>query len=252
MTQPVFLSAKWKHLAFFNYKVDPAILQPYIPYGTELDDYEGNTYVSIVAFRFENTKLLGWLPAFFHRDFEEVNLRFYVRRIDESGVKRGVVFISEVVPKRMLAGIARIFYKENYSAAPMSSEISPGNSYSYRWGEHELRVSDFTMRLPGHASSFERWITEHYFGYTRVNRTKTFEYEVKHPQWELHEPRNVYLSPSVSKFYGPAFQATLSQAPSSVLVAAGSEVTIHWLTTLKRPIALNTDTSRDQRAKGDR
>jgi len=237
MTKPVFLSAKWKHLAFFNYKIDPAILEPYIPFGTQLDTYDGNAYVSIVAFRFENTKLFGWLPAFFHRDFEEVNLRFYVTRRDSSGTKRGVVFISEVVPKGILAFMARIFYKENYSAVPMASDIAPGKSYLYRWSEHELRVSDFTTRLGGDPSSFERWITEHYFGYTRVNKGKSFEYEVKHPTWELYEPRHFSLSPNIFKSYGPAFQETLSQKPSSVLVAAGSDVTIHWLTRLKSQMA---------------
>jgi uncharacterized protein YqjF (DUF2071 family) len=228
MSRPIFLSARWKHLAFFNYKIDPAILTPYIPAGTELDYFENDTYVSIVAFRFERTKLLGIVPAFFYRDFEEVNLRFYVKRVEAGEIKRGVVFVSEIVPKRLLAWAARTFYKEHYTAMPMKSDISE-DSYRFRWDEHELQVSDFSNQLPGTSTSFERWITEHYYGYTKVDEHRTFEYEVKHPAWDIFEARQVFLSPQVSNAFGRDFQVTLNQEPNSVFVASGSDVTIHWL-----------------------
>src|SRR4051812_34316965 len=109
-----FLSADWRHLVLVNYEVDPALLGPFVPYGTELDFYDGKTYVSLVAFLFERTNILGWLPALFHRDFKEVNLRFYVRRRTPEGTRRGVVFIKELVPKPLLAWAARAFYGENY------------------------------------------------------------------------------------------------------------------------------------------
>jgi len=32
-----FLTAEWRKLAFANYPVDPAVLQPCLPFGTELD-----------------------------------------------------------------------------------------------------------------------------------------------------------------------------------------------------------------------
>src|SRR5262245_9199655 len=115
---PRFLTAEWRYLAMINYEVDPAILHPYIPRGTELDRWQGRTFVSLVGFLFLKTRVLGlWVP--FHSDFEEVNLRFYVRRRAPDGWRRGVVFIREVVPRRAIATVARVFYNENYVARRM-------------------------------------------------------------------------------------------------------------------------------------
>jgi hypothetical protein len=100
--------------------VDPAQLQKYAPSGTELDSFDGKTYVSLVGFRFCRTKLLGKVPIPFHTEFEEINLRFYVRRREADEIRRGVVFIAEIVPKRAIAYTARWFYGENYVRRPMT------------------------------------------------------------------------------------------------------------------------------------
>src|SRR6478736_2670783 len=104
-----FLTAEWRKLAIANYVVDPKLLLPYLPYKTELDTWNGKCYVSLVGFRFVNTRLKG-IPIPFHIHFEEVNLRFYVRYKDESGWKRGVTFIREIVPRPALTFIANNLY----------------------------------------------------------------------------------------------------------------------------------------------
>ncbi len=120
MPQPrVFLTAEWKQLLMLNYSVDPALLLPFLPAGTEIDSFDGRTYVSLVGFQFNDTRVAGFAIPF-HRSFEEVNLRFYVRR---SG-KRGVVFIRELVPKFAIAATARFFYGEKYSRVPMAHRVS--------------------------------------------------------------------------------------------------------------------------------
>jgi hypothetical protein len=116
------LTANWRYLAMLNFVVDPAILAPLVPPGTELDFENGETFVSVVGFLFLDTRLLG-LPIPVHRDFEEVNLRFYVRKKSADAWRRGVVFIRELVPKRAIALIARTFYGEPYLALPMKHEI---------------------------------------------------------------------------------------------------------------------------------
>ncbi|WP_317233059.1 MULTISPECIES: DUF2071 domain-containing protein [Pontibacter] len=76
-----FLKAEWRKLAIANYEVDSSLLAAYLPYGTELDLWNGKCYVSLVGFMFINTKLLNFkIP--FHINFEEVNLRFYVKRLE--------------------------------------------------------------------------------------------------------------------------------------------------------------------------
>src|SRR3954468_20670393 len=118
----IFLAAEWRYLAMLNYQVDPAILHPHLPRGTELDIWNGRHYISLVGFRFLNTRVLG-VPIPFHRNFEEVNLRFYVRRKGPEGWRRGVVFIAEIVPRFAIAAVARLFYNENYVALPTRHKL---------------------------------------------------------------------------------------------------------------------------------
>ena len=119
---PVFLSAEWRYLAMLNYEINPAVLAPFVPRGTELDSFGGTTYASMVGFLFLNTRVLG-VPVPFHRNFEEVNLRFYVRRFVDGEYRRGVVFVRELVPRRAIAWTANAVYGENYAAVPMAHTI---------------------------------------------------------------------------------------------------------------------------------
>src|SRR4051812_45506678 len=109
----IFLQAEWRKLAMANYAVDPAVLKRHLPYKTELHLWNDTCYVSLVGFRFVNTRLRGFRVPF-HINFEEVNLRFYVRYKDGDQWKRGVVFMKEIVPKPALTFVANAFYKENY------------------------------------------------------------------------------------------------------------------------------------------
>ena len=131
MPESVFLTADWRDLALVNYECDPEVLSPYVPAGTEIDLWEGRCYVSVVGLRFLRTKLLG-VPVPFHRDFPEVNLRFYVRREVEGQARRGVVFIKEIVPRHAVTWVARTIYNENYMSLPMREEIT-ADSYRYEW-----------------------------------------------------------------------------------------------------------------------
>ena len=105
-----------------NFAIDPELLAPHVPAGTELDFFQGETYISVVGFLFLNTRLMG-LPIPRHRDFEEVNLRFYVRKKSADTWRRGVVFVREFVPRAAIAVTARVFYGEPYLALPMKSSI---------------------------------------------------------------------------------------------------------------------------------
>jgi uncharacterized protein YqjF (DUF2071 family) len=89
-----FLTGEWRRLIFVNYSIDPKIVEPYLPYKTELDTWGGNTYVSLVGFLFKNVRIKG-VNFPFHTNFEEVNLRFYVRYFDGTIWKRGMVFIKK-------------------------------------------------------------------------------------------------------------------------------------------------------------
>ena len=145
MTEPYgkpFLTAEWRYVAMLNYEIDPAILHTYLPRRTELDSWNGKTFVSMVGFLFLKTRVLG-LPIPFHQNFEEINLRFYVRRKTEEGWRRGVVFIKEIVPRAAIALTARWLYNENYVALPTGNVIcwAAHDAKKYRVGEVLLDVS---------------------------------------------------------------------------------------------------------------
>jgi uncharacterized protein YqjF (DUF2071 family) len=79
MHQSRFLTAEWNNLLLLNYAVDPCLLERFVPAGTELDVFEGRNYLSLVGFEFNRSRIFGFAVPF-HQAFEEVNLRFYVRR----------------------------------------------------------------------------------------------------------------------------------------------------------------------------
>lgn len=217
-----------------NFSIEPKLLRKYLPAGTETDQWDGTTFISLVAFRFLNTKVRG-LAIPFHRHFEEINLRFYVRSHGPEGWRRGVVFVREVVPRRAIANIARWLYNENYQACPTRSTIvDPSDAHSgsveYGWkhGGQWLTVgAQFTGKpdLPA-PNSQEEYITEHYWGYSSQRDGSTMEYQVEHPQWRVWSAAETTLDGDFIGFYGSEFADALTSPPSSVFVADGSPVNV--------------------------
>jgi uncharacterized protein YqjF (DUF2071 family) len=225
-----FLSANWRYLAMMNFIVDPQVLAPFVPAGTELDFYQGETLLSVVGFLFLDTRVLG-ISIPLHRDFEEVNLRFYVKRKSVDGWKRGVVFIRELVPRRAIATVARVFYGERYSAMPMRHSITDnenGVSVNYEWRRgskwESLSLSANSGLTSVAVGSHEEFITEHYWGYTAGKVTS--EYRVEHPRWKIWPATDANFKANVSTLYGEQFVATLSAKPASQFIAEGSHVQV--------------------------
>jgi uncharacterized protein len=212
--------------------VDPRLITPLVPAETEIDFENGETFLSVVGFLFLDTRLLG-LPIPLHRDFEEVNLRFYVRRKSADTWRRGVVFIRELVPRRAIAFLARACYGENYVALPMKHEVehSDGNitaAYSWRrarkWESLKMRASGEPQPIP--TGSHAEFITEHYWGYTSL-RSGCGEYRVEHPRWKIWNATTFNFNADVASLYGEQFAETLNQLPRSAFIADGSPITVH-------------------------
>jgi len=232
-TERIFLVAEWRYLAMLNYEVDPGLLRPLVPAGTELDCWSGKVFLSLIGFRFLKTRLFGRLPIPFHSNFDEVNLRFYVRRQEGNELRRGVAFIREIVPRRAIAFVARSFYNENYVALPMRHEIDFRDTglevaYSCRStrGWCALRVSVEGDAGDLRAGSEEQFITEHGWGYSAQRDGGTVEYRVAHPAWRVWRARHPEFSGELTGLYGKEFACVLSGMPTSALLAEGSEVTV--------------------------
>jgi uncharacterized protein YqjF (DUF2071 family) len=232
-----FLTAEWRYLLMLNYEINPAVLTPYVPKGTEIDFWDGRTFISLVGFMFLNTKVLG-IPIPFHRNFEEVNLRFYVRYKGPEGWRRGVAFIKEIVPRFAIAAVARGVYNENYVSLPMrhtlerEGDIFPTNGgtveYGWRFQDqwHSMKAIASGPPSPLQAGSEAEFITEHYWGYAAQVDGGCVEYRVEHPPWQVWSVREWNLVCDAVALYGLEFGQVLTQPPSSAFLAAGSDVTV--------------------------
>ncbi len=228
-----FLTARWTNLVMLNYAVDPAVLVPHVPAGTELDTWQETTYVSMVGFLFRDTRMLG-VPVPLHGCFEEVNLRFYVRREAAGEVRRGVVFIKEIVPKPMVTLIARGVYNENYVTFPMrhvddTQDAARRIGYAWRTGArwNELAATVQGEPEPLVSGSEAAFITEHYWGYAAQRDGGTLEYRVEHPPWRVWRAVSSEFDCDVAGLYGAAFAECLREAPRSAFVAEGSGVAVY-------------------------
>ncbi len=229
-----FLKANWQNLIMANYEVDPSILVPYLPKGVELDFYEGKTYVSLVGFLFKDTRIFN-VPIPVMGTFEEINLRFYVLRKVGSVVKRGVVFINETVPSKVVALVANTLYKEHYSVVPTKHSFLLEPSFKelvYEWKVkgvwNKLKVNASTENSEMLKGSFEEYIFEHYFGYAKLSEKKSSEYRIKHPSWKINSINGYEINCDFSAFYGKSFECLNHAKPSAVFLAEGSEVSVDW------------------------
>lgn len=235
-----FLTGEWRDLAMLNYAVDPALLQPFVPRGTTIDTFGGRTFVSLVGFRFVNTRVLG-VPVPGHRDFEEVNLRIYVRRETDGDLRRAVTFIRELVPRRMIAAVARLAYNEPYRSAPMGHVVSRAADGAPRSVEYRWRIggnwaglqldADGIGAEPAEGSEAE-FITEHYWGYTRQSDGSTVEYRVEHPRWRVWPATTSRVFGDLAVVYGEELARVLARPATSAFIADGSSVRVGWPTRL--------------------
>lgn len=234
-----FLNAEWRKLAIANYVIDPSILSKYVPYGTELDLWNGKCHVSLVGFMFKNTKMLG-IKIPFHINFEEVNLRFYVKRFENDSWKRGVVFIKEIVPKPALTFVANTIYNEHYETLAMRHNWQKNDherTVEYQWKKNKQWqsfkvIADLELSEIEEGSETE-FITEHYWGYAKVGEKVTNEYEVTHPKWRHYKVNNSEINVDFGIVYGNDFDFLNNSEPDSVMLAEGSEITVESKKTLK-------------------
>ncbi len=213
-----------------NYEVERDLLLSRVPPGTELDSWSDRHFLSIVGFRFLNTRLFG-VAVPFHRDFDEVNLRFYVRRRAPDGWRRGVVFVREFVPRIALAAVARLAYGEPYTAVPMRHSVKPEKGqvrYEWRYGGRwcALETSFGGEAMLPNDGSLEGFLVEHYWGYTSRRGGGSSEYRVEHPPWKLWAASGASLRCDVASLYGSEFVTALSGSPTTAFVADGSAVTV--------------------------
>jgi uncharacterized protein YqjF (DUF2071 family) len=224
-----FLTARWHDLIMANYEVDPSVLASRLPRGTEIDLNDGRCFVSLVGFMFLDTRVLG-IPVPFHVNFEEVNLRYYVKRELPGETRRAVCFVKEIVPRFAIATVARLMYDEPYETWSMShtrTETAVGYTWQKGGCRNSLSVTiGESLGVPDEGSHGE-FIIEHYWGYTQRSDKRVDEYKVEHPKWELFSVNDVKIDVDFGRTYGEEFAFLTELEPYSVLLAKGSDVSVY-------------------------
>jgi len=230
----IFLKAQWRNIIMANYPVPETLLMPFLPKGVELDLFQGKAYVSLVGFMFQNIKLFN-IPVPWFGNFEEINLRFYVKKTEGEIVKRGVVFISETAPYRAVAWLANKMYKEHYRVVSAQHTWLSKDNFKYiqykwflnnKW--NSIDVKAFELKTKMLAGSFENFIFEHYYGYTKINATITEQYSIKHPSWMINAVVESKVSCDFDEMYGKEFGFLSSLQPEATFLAEGSSIQIDW------------------------
>ncbi|MBA3680468.1 MAG: DUF2071 domain-containing protein [Bacteroidetes bacterium] len=227
----VFLKAEWRKLILVNYKIDKAVLKRYMPSHVEMDEWNDTCYISLVGFMFLNTSIKG-LKIPLHVNFEEINLRFYVKHKENGVYKRGVIFIKEIVPKYAITLVANTFYKEKYQTFRTGHKwkvVEADQEIMYEFKKdkwHTMSVVAGKEKQPILFGSEEEFITEHYWGYTKINESKTIEYAVEHPRWEMYPVSSYKIDVNFKDVYGDDFAFLEKEKPVSVMLAEGSEIII--------------------------
>ena len=230
----IFLKANWENIIMANYEIDPEILLPFLPKGVDLDLYNGKAYISLVGFMFKKTKLFN-IPIPFFGTFEEINLRFYVVRKEGNTLKRGVVFINETIPYPIVAWMANKLYKEHYTVVPTNHVIKSDSSVkkvyfewllNKKWNSIYVQATKESKAME--QGSLEKFIYEHYYGYTKVDEKNTEEYKLQHPSWLVNQVVEYTIDCDFKAMYGDSFSILNTTKPEAVFIAEGSSVAIEW------------------------
>lgn len=233
------LRAEWNNIIMANYAVPKELLLPYVPYKTELDFFESETYVTLAGFMFLNTQMLGFdIP--FHSNFEEVTLRFYVKSTRGLAAKRGVVFIKEIVPKYAITLLANTVFGQNYMTLKMKSfhqDMGDHMETAYEWKHldkwNKLTAKAGKRSTPIRQNRFNEFIADHYYGFRKNGETKTYQYEVEHELWETFNVIDYSVNCDFGSLFGNEFSILNKEKPKSVFMLKGSEIRIHPRTLLE-------------------
>ena len=233
-----FLTAEWKNLAVATFEIDKKLLGKYLPDNTEINGFDGKHFISLVGFMFSNPAFFGFKAPFF-RTFEEMNLRFYVKRKTQNGWRNGVVFIKEIAPSKFIGQIAKLLYRENFITLPMSHSIAmtadqQETEYKWKirnkWNFFSLKTS--TIPLSAEVNSIEAFIKNQYWGYTKGNFKETFEFEIKHIPWNIFPSTSFELDIDAEALYGKELASFFYQKPLCCFLMDGS------YTEISRPVLL--------------
>jgi uncharacterized protein len=183
---PWIMTQTWHDLLFAHWPVDRRELQPHVA-GLELDVFEGQAWLGIVAFEMTNvaprlSPALPWISA-----FPEINVRTYVRVRDQPGV----YFFSLDAANPIAVLVARAFFHLPYHFA--SIDVARGDDETIDYSSRRKRDgAAFHVRYkaagpaaPPVRGTLEYFLTERYCLFTVDRANRLCRVDIHHPPWPL-------------------------------------------------------------------
>jgi uncharacterized protein YqjF (DUF2071 family) len=223
------ITFEWQHLLTATWAVHPSLLSPMVPARTTLDLWNGDALLSLVGMRSLNAQVAG-VPVPLHQDFDQITLRFYVRREVAGETRRGVVLIKQIVPSASMTLLARVLYNENFVNAPTRHDIQPGE---HGWTAYEWLVGNRWNRLSAVRAgaarqpaeySIEEFVAHRPWAYARQADGSSLEFAAQHPRWDVWPTQEMLLDCDVAPLFGVEYVPVFSGQPISTFVAVGSIV----------------------------
>lgn len=211
---------EWNNALFLHWRASPHELAKLIPKGVFLDTFNGEAWVSLVAFTMGHIRPRGVPSMPVISDFHEINIRTYVVKDDKSGV----YFFSIEAEKYLSCIIAKILSGLPYTKSKISFK-GKGNLKDYSGTNVKNKFhfgADFEVsEKPLEPSGLFSWLTERYCLYVGQGG-KIFRYETHHKPWELRQ-----VDVSVLKTYYHMGNISLDRKPDLSYFSPGVKV-IAW------------------------
>jgi len=174
---------EWNDALFLHWKVEESELQKLSPSKVSIDKFEGEAWISLVAFTMEKIRPKNLPSISFISNFHEVNVRTYL--IHDN--KPGVFFLNIEAQKETSAFLARKLSGLPYEKAVINrGEKEEINYFSSRNKNKNFSLE--TKFIVGteltNKTALDIWLTERYCLYLQIN-TETYRYEIQHKPWQL-------------------------------------------------------------------
>jgi uncharacterized protein YqjF (DUF2071 family) len=187
-TGPWMMYQGWDALLFAHWQIPAEQLRPLVPRQLELDDYAGETWVSLVPFRMRGVRFRGTPQLGKLSNFPEINVRTYVQVDGEPGV---FFFSLDTTSRALIAG-ARGWLNLPYFRASMAMR-SGNRAARIRSGRLNAEAPANLLveyRPTGSYSSpaggsRDWFLTERYRVYSVLRDSTVLALDVHHLPWRI-------------------------------------------------------------------
>lgn len=187
---------EWNNVIFLHWQVEIEELRKFVPDNLEIDFFNQKPWVSLVAFTMEKIRP-KYLPSFAPiSNFDEINIRTYVRKNNKSGV----YFLSIEGGTKISCKISKSLSELPYRFSKMTRQKNTYKSYNQIFKDNlYLEFSKGTLLKK--KTDFEEWVTERYALFQDSGDTIN-SFEIHHIEWPLYDIEIEQINVDYPRFSG--------------------------------------------------